>query len=250
MAKLVLSMDGLVLKEVELSTQRISIGRKPSNDIQIENLAISGEHAAIVTVLNDSFLEDLDSTNGTLVNGQPVKKVVLQSGDVIELGKYKLKFFNAPPGPGDPASYGEALAVENQGAPGGESKPTDSAFTRSYTTRAQPSAPAAAASQPSGTAPGAATTGGAYLEVLNGNNQGRRLGLDKDKTTLGKPGVQVVLVLREPDGYALRYVEGPHHPLVNDRPVTAPVQRLANGDIIEIAAVRMAFRLGTGGAAA
>lgn len=249
MAKLVLSMDGLVLKEVELSTQRISIGRKPSNDIQIENLAISGEHAAIVTVLNDSFLEDLDSTNGTLVNGQPVKKVVLQSGDVIELGKYKLKFFNAPPGPGDPASYGEALAVENQGAPGGESKPTDSAFTRSYTTRAQPSAPAAAASQPSGTAPGAATTGGAYLEVLNGNNQGRRLGLGKDKTTLGKPGVQVVLVLREPDGYALRYVEGPHHPLVNDRPVTAPVQRLANGDIIEIAAVRMAFRLGTGGAA-
>ena len=92
MAKLILSMDGLVLKEIPLSKERTTIGRKAHNDIQIDNLAVSGEHAVIVTILNDSFMEDLGSTNGTLVNGNPVKKHFLQNNDVIELGKYKLKF--------------------------------------------------------------------------------------------------------------------------------------------------------------
>src|SRR5574343_1898995 len=92
MAKLILSMDGLVLKELPLAKERITIGRKPHNDIQIDNLAISGEHASIATILQDAFLEDLNSTNGTYVNGQPVKKHVLQNNDVIELGKYRLKY--------------------------------------------------------------------------------------------------------------------------------------------------------------
>src|SRR5258706_3330845 len=92
MAKLILSMDGLVLKEIPLTKERTTLGRKPHNDIQIDNLAVSGEHAVIVTILNDSFLEDLGSTNGTVVNGNPVKKHFLQNNDVIELGKYKLKF--------------------------------------------------------------------------------------------------------------------------------------------------------------
>ena len=83
MAKLILSMDGLVLKEIPLTKERMTIGRKPHNDIQIDNLAISGEHAALVTILNDSFLEDLNSTNGTLVNGQPIKKHFLQNGDRV-----------------------------------------------------------------------------------------------------------------------------------------------------------------------
>src|SRR5688572_25843396 len=92
MAKLILSMDGLVLKEIPLTKERTTIGHKPHNDIQIDNLAVSGEHAVIVTILNDSFLEDLGSTNGTVVNGNPVKKHFLQNNDVVELGKYKLKF--------------------------------------------------------------------------------------------------------------------------------------------------------------
>src|SRR5207247_1580635 len=92
MAKLILSMDGLVLKEIPVTKERTTIGRKPHNDIQIDNLAVSGEHAVIVTILNDSFLEDLGSTNGTVVNGNPIKKHFLQNNDVVELGKYKLKF--------------------------------------------------------------------------------------------------------------------------------------------------------------
>ena len=96
MAKLILSMDGLVLKEIPLTKERTTIGRKPHNDIQIDNLAVSGEHAVIVTILNDSFLEDLGSTNGTLVNGNTVKKHFLQNNDVVELGKYKLSTLPSP----------------------------------------------------------------------------------------------------------------------------------------------------------
>ena len=92
MAKLILSMDNLVLKEIPLDKERVTIGRKPHNDIQIDNLAISGAHAVVVTILNDAFLEDLDSTNGTFVNGRQIKKHFLQNGDVIELGKYRLKY--------------------------------------------------------------------------------------------------------------------------------------------------------------
>ena len=99
MAKLILSMDGLVLKEIPLTKERTTIGRKPHNDIQIDNLAVSGEHAVIVTILNDCFLEDLGSTNGTLVNGNPVKKHFLQNNDVVELGKYRLKFVGDAPAP-------------------------------------------------------------------------------------------------------------------------------------------------------
>src|SRR6478736_6196715 len=96
MAKLTLSLDGMVIREDPLTKERTTIGRKPHNDLVIDNLAISGEHAMIMTILNDSFLEDLGSTNGTLVNGQPIKKHFLQNSDVVELGKYKLKYVTEP----------------------------------------------------------------------------------------------------------------------------------------------------------
>src|SRR6266704_704039 len=110
MAKLILSMDGLVLKEIPLTKERVTIGRKAHNDIQIDNLAVSGEQALIVTILNDSFLEDLGSTNGTLVNGNPVKKHILQTNDVIEIGKYKLKFVSeAPTGSSSVADFEKTM---------------------------------------------------------------------------------------------------------------------------------------------
>ena len=111
MAKLILSMDGLTLKEIPLSKERTTIGRKPHNDIQIDNLAISGEHAVIVTILNDSFLEDLGSTNGTFVNGQQVKKHFLQNGDVVELGKYRLKYVNETPQQASGADFEKTMVL-------------------------------------------------------------------------------------------------------------------------------------------
>src|SRR4051794_15245857 len=113
MAKLILSMDGLVLKEIPLTKERTTIGRKPHNDIQIDNLAVSGEHAVIVTILNDSFLEDLGSTNGTMVNGAAVKKHFLQNNDVVELGKYKLKFVGeaAPAAGAEKADFEKTMVL-------------------------------------------------------------------------------------------------------------------------------------------
>src|SRR3954468_19315659 len=116
MAKLILSMDGLVLKEITLTKERTTIGRKPHNDIQIDNLAVSGEHAVIVTILQDSFLEDLGSTNGTIVNGQSIKKHFLQNNDVIELGKYKLKYLNEAPAAQTKAADFEKTMVLRPGA--------------------------------------------------------------------------------------------------------------------------------------
>src|SRR5215212_7081405 len=113
MAKMILSVDGQVLKEFTLSKERTLIGRKPHNDIQIDNLAVSGEHAAIITILNDSFVEDLGSTNGTMVNGKPIKKHFLQNNDVVEIGKHKLKYFNDAPTAATAADFEKTMIIRN-----------------------------------------------------------------------------------------------------------------------------------------
>lgn len=128
MAKLILSLDGQLIKEFTLSKERTTIGRKPHNDIQIDNLAVSGEHAVIMTILNDSFLEDLGSTNGTLVNGQPVKKHFLQSSDTVEIGKYKLKYMNEAPATMSQADFEKTMVLRSPAgaAPKPETRsPTD-----------------------------------------------------------------------------------------------------------------------------
>jgi len=214
MAKLILSMDGLVLKEIALTKERMSIGRRPSNDIQIDNLAISGEHAAVVTILNDSFLEDLNSTNGTLVNGQPVNKHFLKNGDVIELGKYKLKYVIEPAVQDDAADY-EKTALPLPGS------------------LKAPAPPAA---------PYAALVCGA-VRILNGVNAGRILELTKTLTTLGKPGGQVAVIARRPHGYFITHVEGAQQPRVNDRAIETQALGLADHDVVEIAGIKMEFFL-------
>ena len=230
MAKLILSMDGLVLKEIALTKERMNIGRKASNDIQIDNLAISGEHAAVVTILNDSFLEDLNSTNGTLVNGQPAKKHFLKNGDVIELGKYKLKYvveqaplldsgdFERTPRPSATAAAA-SVAVK-------------SAFGSTLPGQSSP-----AADQP----PTYAALVCGALQILNGANAGRQLELTKTLTTLGKPGVQVAVIARRPHGYFITHVEGGKRPVVNGQTINDQARQLVDQDVIEIAGIKMAF---------
>ena len=217
MAKLILSMDGLVLKEIALAKQRMSIGRRASNDIQIDNLAISGEHAAVVTILNDSFLEDLNSTNGTLVNGLPAKKQCLKDGDVIELGKYKLKYVAEP-----------LLPAAVGGSPDFVSAPV-----------ARPAA--ATASSTARHSLGTEPLPIGLIHILNGANVGRRLELAKTLTTLGKPGVQVAVIARRPSGYFISHVEGARYPLVNGVSIEAQPHLLSDRDVVEIAGVKMEF---------
>ncbi|WP_153115366.1 FHA domain-containing protein [Rhodocyclus tenuis] len=237
MAKLILSMDGLVLKEIPLDKERMSIGRKPHNDIQIDNLAISGEHAAVVTILNDSFLEDMNSTNGTLVNGQPIKKHFLKNGDVIELGKYKLKYL-AEAGAADAADFERSM------------------FTRPAAARRPPSAADSTAAQPLPPLnPGLASPAGAAarqppaatllaaVKLLNGANVGRELELTKALTTLGRPGVQVAVISRRPHAYFIAHAEGTQFPLVNGRAIGGQEHPLRDHDVLEIAGIRMEFFL-------
>jgi len=256
MAKLILSMDGLVLKEFTLTKERTTIGRKPHNDIQIDNLAVSGEHAVIVTILNDSFLEDLGSTNGTLVNGQQIKKHFLQNNDVVELGKYKLKYINEAPvqnkaadfektmvlRPGAlrpqapapaPAASGVAAPVAAASAAGARSTGDSQASQGAVAGAAAP-----AVSRP---APAAAVHRMGALQILTGGNTGRELDLVKPLTTLGKPGVQVSVITRRPQGYFITHVEGANRPVVNGKALDAQAHPLNDHDIIELAGVKMEF---------
>lgn len=232
MPKLILSMDGLVLKEIVLDKEKISIGRKPNNDIQIDNLAISGQHALITTILDDSFLEDQNSTNGSYVNGQPVKKCVLRNNDVIELGKYRLKFIADVKRRtrGDRVEPSAALLSSAEGAFAGQ---------RGDATQMLP--PDVLASVTAEEPDENSRLG--IVKVLTGPTAGRELRLAKAMTTLGKPGVQVAVITRRPQGYFIAHAEGGSFPQVNNRPIEAGAHSLKDGDILEIAGVRMAFSL-------
>jgi len=246
MAKLILSMDGLVLKEIPLTKERMSIGRKASNDIQIDNLAISGEHAAVVTILNDSFLEDLNSTNGTLVNGQPAKKHFLKNGDVIELGKYKLKYIAEQVHHAEAADFEKTMVLRpNAIRPPPETQPQvaapadgKNAFDDTQSGRPEPAAPVAPVAPAAAAAPAAGA-----IQILNGANAGRELELTKTLTTLGKPGVQVAVIARRPHGYFITHVEGKQYPVLNGQTVDAQAHQLADHDVIEIAGIKMEFFL-------
>ena len=264
MAKLILSMDGLVLKEIPLTKERTTIGRKPHNDIQIDNLAVSGEHAVIVTILNDSFLEDLGSTNGTVVNGSAIKKHFLQNNDVIELGKYKLKFVgeSAAAGTGEKADFEKTMvlrpsamkAAAAAAAPGGGGGAQAAVAQRQAAVQAAAAsaqaagiadkdkeaapkaAPAAAPARPTGQPLGA-------IQLLSGGNAGKELELTKPLTTLGKPGVQVAVLTRRPQGYFITHVEGDKRPTVNGSEIGAAPHSLKDHDVIELAGVKMEFFL-------
>ena len=253
MAKLILSMDGLVLKEINLTKERTTIGRKPHNDIQIDNLAVSGEHAVIVTILQDSFLEDLGSTNGTVVNSQSIKKHFLQNNDIIELGKYKLKYVNEAPAGGARVADFEKTLVLRPGAI--KPAPAPAAAGPASAATAAAVAPAAAKAMgdtvagqgpamtmpPVSAKPAGAPQKAAALQLLSGANAGKELDLTKPLTTLGKPGVQVAVITRRPQGFFITHVEGASFPVVNGKPLDAQAHALNDHDVIELAGVKMEF---------
>lgn len=246
MPKLVLSMDGLVLKEMALVKERTTIGRKPDNDIQIDNLAISGHHAVITCITNDAFLEDQNSTNGTYLNGQPVKKNVLRNNDVIELGKYKIKFLADDTRPGLSASEMiETAALASFEMPGTATDvPAPPPGPAPRETQIISAAARQAVAQAEAAAASAGTAGGlGVIQVLSGANAGRELQLTKSLTTLGKPGRQVAVITRRPHGYFITHVEGASFPLVNGRAIDAQARLLHDHDIIELAGVKMEFFL-------
>jgi pSer/pThr/pTyr-binding forkhead associated (FHA) protein len=280
MAKLILSLDDVVLQEIPLTKERTTIGRKPHNDIHIDNLAVSGEHAVIMTIMNDCILEDLGSTNGTLVNGVLAKRHILRNNDLIELGKYKLKFVGVAtaatmhaPTPADyektmvwrpgtakpPAGPSGAAGTAAGGRPVAPAAPPHAPPHVPSPIRVPLQSPAAAAAPahvsayvptaaPAGAvpahaaAPAAFSGGSGVVRILSGPRAGRDLKLLKPLTTLGKPGTQVAVVTRRAQGYFIAHIEGPPT-LVNGRPIGTSPQALKDGDNFEVADVRMEFLL-------
>lgn len=217
-------MEGTkTLRTVELDAERTTIGRHPDNDIQLQDNAVSGKHAVIMTILSDSFLEDLNSTNGTLVNGRQVAKHPLADGDVITMGQHTLR-------------YESAVKVD-------ESELEQTMILRP----GQLAAAAEQAGERLGAMPAAepAKPLQAKLRLTSGANAGRELQLTKALTTIGRPGVQVAAVTRRPDGYYLVHVGGQDsttkRPVVNGESIGVHARQLENGDTIELAGAQLTF---------
>lgn len=236
MTKLILSFNGEIVREYSLDQETMTIGRKPENDIHLDNLAVSGTHAKILTILNDSFVEDMSSTNGTFINGKKSLKHALKNGDVISIGKHELKYVNESSESGD---FEKTMIIRPDAAGMPETEDSDRKIEKSIGKIAADLASAGAA--------GHAGPGPATLQFVSGANTGKELKLTKILTTLGKPGVQVAAITRRPKGYYLIVVDAGangRRPLVNDEEISVQAHPLNNGDTIEVAGVKMEFSLG------
>lgn len=213
MPRMIVSIDSVVIKEVELTKERTTLGRRPYNDIVIDNLAISGEHAVIHMSGSEVEIEDLGSTNGTYVNAKSVKRQELRNGDIVEVGKYKIRFLHDAEG----ENFEKTMVFK----PGMVPPPV------------APRTPAAV--------PAAAASLSALIRVMSGAAAGREVALLKVVTTIGKPGVAVASITRRHQGYVLAHVEGPDMPLVNGTPIGEAPVPLKNGDRIALAGTEMQF---------
>jgi len=235
MARLVLSLDGQVMAEYNMNKERYTVGRLPDNDIRIDNAAVSGHHSLIINILNDSFLEDLNSTNGTYVNGKLIKKHALQHGDVVTVGHHQLRFVEDDEAQDE---FEKTMVIQPS------SRPVEK--VRAASEVAEKASPALSATAKSRALndTSAAALKKAKLQVLSGAFAGRELELSKALTTLGRPGVQVAAITRRAEGYFIVHVDSGKDndfPLLNGNAIGAQATRLADNDVIQLAGVKMGF---------
>ena len=259
-----------------MARERTTIGRRADNDICLPNLAVSGEHAVVVTILADSFLEDLNSTNGTLVNGSPIAKHFLRDRDQIDIGRHRLVYcveddavIDAEVAAGmariSARDFGERVEPAKTFARAHRAKAPDSSPAREslqvhrdvvgdlaggQLPEAHPALDAAVPGPRPETTPGVppAPVGPtpsapqlASIKLLSGVNAGALVALTKAETTLGRPGVQVASIVKAGASFRLKPVEGASPPRINGKPVDGEGAELAHGDTIEIAGSRLEF---------
>ena len=261
-AVLVVSVDDKVVAEYPIDKDKITIGRKPDNDICLNNLAISGYHSQIVTVLDSSFLEDLNSTNGTFVNSRLIKKHALENGDSIDIGNHRLRFMGSTEEEeeaeeefpiddeileqtiilspdelnlslGKPNGASNNAAPEPQQAPAepaADATPDDSEQTGKYVESEH------FIQRPSGVKIG-------KLQILNGKNAGHELELVKSLTTFGSPKTSIAGITKRRNGHFLIQVLGKdgHVTLLNGESTPSKAVSLEEHDIIEVAGVKLEF---------
>ena len=255
MARLILSLDGQTLAEYNMTKERYTVGRLPDNDIRIDNAAVSGHHSLIINILNDSFLEDLNSTNGTYVNGKLIKKHALQHGDVITVGHHQLRYVDDQAQQAPEDEFEKTMVIQ----PSGQMEKQVAQAARAAEAAAgkeTPKRPVAEAVPLKPRKPFAPTSTQevdedavpvlplAKLQVLSGTFAGRELELAKALTTLGRPGVQVAAITRRAEGYYIVHVESGKtdgFPLVNGMAIGPQARKLNDNDVIQLAGVKMGF---------
>jgi pSer/pThr/pTyr-binding forkhead associated (FHA) protein len=257
MARLILSLDGQTLAEYNMTKERYTVGRLPDNDIRIDNAAVSGHHSLIINILNDSFLEDLNSTNGTYVNGKLIKKHALQHADVITVGHHQLRYVDDQAEEAPEDEFEKTMVIE----PSGHMEKQVARAARAAEAAAVKAEPRAAPARYDldSAKPKRSFTSTqdvdhdsvpvlplAKLQVLSGTFAGRELELTKALTTLGRPGFQVAAITRRAEGYFIVHVEsgdGQGFPLVNGMAIGPQAKRLQDNDVIQLAGVKMGFFL-------
>ena len=240
MARLILSLNGQTMAEYNMSKERYTIGRLPDNDVRIDNATVSGHHSLIINILNDSFLEDLNSTNGTYVNGKLIKKHALQHGDVVTVGKHQLRYVDADNVEEDDDEFARTMVIDSSdiAAQHRTAKATVHAPTNGAMAAADPAMQTAAGQAP------AKPINVAKVQVLNGTFAGREVPLSKAVTTLGRPGAQVIAITRRSEGYNVVQVENEANrkpPSINGESLGAQARKLADNDVIEIIGIKMGF---------
>ena len=213
MAKIIVSLDDNLIKVVPLNKDRMTLGRRPYNDIVVDNLAVSGEHAALQVIGHDYFIEDLNSTNGTYINEQKVKRQILKNGDTIEIGKYAIKYVQD--GFNTNSIAMDATFNDDDETPVEEKKPLfeQTKFAEAYVA----------------------------IKILSGPSTGKELPLVKIVTTIGKPGEAVIAITKRPKSYMVAHVEGATRPSLNGVSFGLDAVPLKNGDLFELAGTAMQF---------
>ena len=261
MARLILSLDGQTLAEYNMTKERYTVGRLPDNDIRIDNAAVSGHHSLLINILNDSFLEDLNSTNGTYVNGKLIKKHALQHGDVITVGHHQLRYVDDQAQQQPEDEFEKTMVISQPSAPlenkvAQAARVAEAAASAAAVAEAPRPPPPEPAPRPRRSfsptttqevepEPGLALPL-AKLQVLSGTFAGRELSLTKTLTTLGRPGVQVAAITRRAEGYYIVHVESGKSegfPMVNGMAIGAQARKLQDNDVIQLAGVKMGFFL-------
>ena len=253
MARLILSLGGQVLAEFNMTKERYTIGRLPDNDVRIDNPAVSGHHSLIINILNDSFLEDLSSTNGTYVNGKLIKKHALQHGDVVTVGHHQLRFVETVAEEEEQNDeFARTMIIDSsqaavQQAAAETAAEADVAATHTGTatvTGETTTAPTVSSERSGATATGYRQVPIAKVQVLNGKFAGREVALNKALTTLGSPGVQVIAITKRSEGYYIVLVENKKQdtpPSINGTPLGSQAVKLGDNDVIEIIGIKMGF---------
>jgi pSer/pThr/pTyr-binding forkhead associated (FHA) protein len=241
MARLILSLDNRTLAEYNMNRERYTVGRLPDNDVRIDNPTVSGHHSLIINILNDSFLEDLNSTNGTYVNGKLIKKHALQHGDVITVGKHQLRYVDSSSiAQEEHDEFASTMVIDNAEMVAGHA-----AAMAAAAVAAEPAPQAAAAAaRLVDTVAGAKPLPVAKVQVLSGSFAGREVALNKAVTTLGRPGVQVVAITRRSEGYSVVQVDNApdRDPAkLNGEPLGPQARELGDNDVVEILGIKMGF---------